>query len=239
MTTSTAKAPAKNAYLAGVRDGWPFIFMVIPFATLFGVVAMDAGLSLGQAMGFTVLVIAGAAQFAALQLMVENAAVPLVLLAALAVNLRMAMYSASLVPYLGSAPMWQRVIVAYLNFDQTYMTSVTRYENRPEMSTQDRFLYFVGVATPITPLWCLMTLVGIYAGAAIPEAWALDFVLPITFLAMVAPMLKSLAHIAAAAVSIIVALILYGLPSGAGLLVAAFCAMITGASVEIWMERRK
>ena len=66
MTTSTANPPAKNAYLAGVRDGWPFIFVVVPFAILFGVVATDAGLSLAQTMGFTVLVIAGASQFAAL-----------------------------------------------------------------------------------------------------------------------------------------------------------------------------
>ncbi len=239
MTVSTAKAPARNAYLAGMRDGWPYIFMVVPFSILFGVVAIDAGLSLAQTIGFTVLVIAGAAQFAALQLMVENAAVPLVLLAALAVNLRMAMYSASLVPYLGAAPLWQRALVAYLNFDQTYMASVTRYEDRPEMSVQQRFLYFMGVATPIAPVWYAMTLVGAYAGAAIPDAWALDFVLPITFLAMVAPMLKSLAHVAAAVVSIAVALSLHWLPSGAGLLVAAFCAMSTGAVVETLMERRQ
>lgn len=239
MTTSTAKVPAKSAYWAGFRDGLPFVFVVIPFSTLFGVVATDAGLTLAQAMGFTVLVIAGAAQFAALQMMVENAALPLVLLAALAVNLRMAMYSASLVPYLGAAPMWQRALVAYLNFDQTYLTSVNRYEARPEMSVSDRILYFLGVASPITPLWYAMTLVGIYAGAAIPDAWALDFILPITFLAMVAPMLKSAAHVAAAAVSIIVALLLINLPSGTGLLIAAVAAMVIGAAVEVWMEKRR
>lgn len=239
MTTSTANAPAKNAFWAGFRDGIPFILVVIPFSTLFGVVATDAGLTLAQAMGFTVLVIAGAAQFAALQMMVENAALPLVLLAALAVNLRMAMYSASLAPYLGAAPLWQRALVAYLNFDQTYLTSIARYEARPEMSVRDRVVYFLGVATPITPFWYAMTVVGIYAGAIIPDAWALDFILPIAFLAMVAPMLKSIAHVAAAAVSIIVALLLIGLPSGTGLLIAALAAMVTGAAVETWMERRQ
>ncbi|WP_296422640.1 AzlC family ABC transporter permease [Yoonia sp.] len=236
MTTSTAKVPAKSAYLAGVRDGLPFVIMLIPFATLFGVVATDAGLTLAQAMGFSVLVIAGASQFAALQMMVENAALPFVMLAALAVNLRMAMYSASLVPYLGAAPLWQRALVSYLNFDQTYITSVTRYEARPEMSVADRVAYFLGVATPITPLWVIMTLVGILAGAAIPDAWALDFIMPIMFLAMVAPMIKSVAHVAAAAASIIVALAFISLPSGTGLLMAAAAAMVTGAVVEIWTE---
>lgn len=238
MTTSTVKTPAKSAYWAGVRDGAPFILMAVPFATLFGVIATDAGLTLAQAMGFTILVIAGAAQFAALQMMVENASIAFVLLAALAVNLRMAMYSASLVQYLGPAPLWQRACIAYLNFDQTYIQSVARYETRPEMAVADRVAYFLGVATPITPFWFGMTFVGVVAGQAIPEAWALDFIMPIMFLAMVAPMLKSLAHVAAAAMSMAVALALVNLPAGIGLLIAAGAAMLTGALVEVWMERR-
>ena len=239
MTTSTVKTSAKSPYWAGFRDGVPFILMAAPFATVFGVIATDAGLTLAQAMGFSVLVIAGASQFAAIQMMIENASVALVLLAALAVNLRMAMYSASLVPYLGAAPLWQRVFVAYLNFDQTYIVSISRYEKRPEMTVPDRVAYFVGVATPIVPFWVGMTFVGIIAGAAIPEAWALDFIMPIMFLAMVAPMVKSLAHVAATAVSSSVALALGSLPSGTGLLIAAGAAMLTGALVEIWLERRK
>ena len=242
MTTSTAKTSqtglVRSAYWAGLRDGAPFILIAIPFATLFGMIATDAGLTLAQAMGFTILVIAGAAQFAALQLMVENASIAFVLLAALAVNLRMAMYSASLVPYLGAAPLWQRACIAYLNFDQTYITSIARYEARPEMTVPERVAYFIGVATPITPFWFGMTLVGVVAGQAIPDAWALDFIMPIMFLAMVAPMVRSLAHVAAAAMSVSVALALIGLPAGTGLLIAAGAAMLTGALIEMWMERR-
>jgi len=238
MTTSTAKSTDRAAYLAGVQDGMPFVLMAAPFATVFGVVATDAGLTLAQALGFSVLVIAGASQFAAVQLMVENASIAFVLLAALAVNLRMAMYSASLVPYLGQAPMWKRVFVAYLTFDQTFIGSVARYETRPEMTIAQRVMYFLGLATPITPVWIIMTLVGILAGTAIPETWALDFAIPIMFLAMVAPMMKSLAHVAAALVSIGVALALVDLPSGTGLLIAAVAAMVTGAMVETVMERR-
>jgi predicted branched-subunit amino acid permease len=238
MTSSTVKTAAKSAYWAGVRDGVPFIFVAAPFALLFGVIATDAGLTVGQAMGFSVLVIAGASQFAAVQMITENAGIAFVLLAALAVNLRMAMYSASLLPYLGSAPMWQRALISYLNFDQTYITSIARYEARPEMTVPERVIYFFGVASPITPLWVIMTLVGVLAGTAIPEAWALDFIMPIMFLAMVAPMLKSVAHVAAAMASIVVALLLVGLPSGTGLLVAAGVAMVTGAAVETWMEKR-
>lgn len=79
---------------------------------------------------------------------------------------------------------------------------------------------------------------GALIGKAIPDALALDFILPIAFLSLVAPMLRTLAHVAAALVSIVVSLLLIGLPSGSGLLIAAFCAMVAGVLVETWMERK-
>ena len=230
---------AKSAYWSGIRDGLPFLLVVTPFAMLFGVVAMDAGLTLGQTMGFSVTVFAGAAQFAALQLMVDNAGIALVLLAALAVNLRMAMYSAALAPHLGAAPFWQRALVGYLNFDQSYMASIAKYEDNPQMTLPAKIAYFLGVALVISPLWCVFTYIGARLGATVPADIEIAFILPIAFLSMVAPMLKSLAHVAAAFVSIIVAISLAGLPAGSGLLIAAVCAMLTGVVVETWMERAK
>lgn len=235
MTVTTTK----SAYWAGVRDGLPFIVMVVPFALLFGVVGIEAGLSMAQTMSFSVLVIAGASQFAALQLMLENAAIGFVLLAALAVNLRMAMYSAALAPHLGSAPFWQRALVGYLNFDQSYMASIAKYEDNPQMTLPAKVAYFLGVALVISPLWCVFTYIGARLGATVPADIEIAFILPIAFLSMVAPMLKSLAHVAAAFVSIIVAISLAGLPAGSGLLIAAVCAMLTGVVVESWMERAK
>ena len=235
MTVTTTK----SAYWAGVRDGLPFIVMVVPFALLFGVVGIEAGLSMAQTMSFSVLVIAGASQFAALQLMLENAAIGFVLLAALAVNLRMAMYSAALAPHLGAAPFWQRALVGYLNFDQSYMASIAKYEDNPQMTLPAKVAYFLGVALVISPLWCVFTYIGARLGATVPADIEIAFILPIAFLSMVAPMLKSLAHVAAAFVSIIVAISLAGLPAGSGLLIAAVCAMLMGVVVETWMERAK
>jgi len=149
----------------------------------------------------------------------------------------MAMYSAALVPHLGPAPLWQRALVAYVNFDQTYMISTAQYDETPHWLTNAKVAYFFGVATPIVPVWLASTVVGAFVGASIPPEYALDFIVPIMFLAMVAPALKTTAHIAAAATSVIVALSLYWLPSGTGLLIAAAAAMLVGAMVETWMER--
>ena len=140
----TQITPTK-AFLQGLRRSLPFILVVVPFATLFGVVATEAGLDLIQTMGFTALVIAGAAQFASLQMMQDQAPILMVLLAGLAVNMRMAMYSASLVPYLGKAPLWQRALAAYILFDQSYAVSLDRFEQEPDLTIPARIAFFFGV----------------------------------------------------------------------------------------------
>lgn len=233
MTDTT---PTK-AFLQGLRHSLLFIVVVVPFATLFGVVATQAGLDLIQTMGFTALVIAGAAQFASLQMMQDQAPILMVLLAGLAVNMRMAMYSASLVPYLGKAPLWQRALASYMLFDQSYAVSLDRFETEPKLSIPARIAFFFGVAAPISVLWCGATAIGALVGSAIPASMGLDFALPITFIALIGPMLKSIPHVAAAFVSVVGALALGWMPSGVGLLLAAVLAMLTGALVEDWSSK--
>ncbi|PWR01787.1 branched-chain amino acid transporter AzlC [Meridianimarinicoccus roseus] len=220
-----------------MRGAAPFILVIAPFGLLFGVIGTEAGLNIAQVMGFTVLVIAGAAQFTAVQLMVDNAPTVIVLATALAVNLRMAMYSASLVPHLGRAPLWQRALVAYGLVDQSYAVSILEFE-RTAMPLPERFAFFMGSFLVISPFWYAATLVGAQVGTAIPDSFALDFAIPITFLALIAPALRTLPHIVAALVSTLAALALAGLPYGTGLLLAAVTAMAAGAATELAMERR-
>ncbi len=227
-----ASTTSKSAYREGLWNGAPFFFVAAPFSLLFGVLATEAGLSFAQVMGMTIVVIAGSAQFTAVQLMTEAAPVWLIIVASLAVNLRMAMYSASLQPHLGAAPMWQRALVAYTNFDQSYAVSIAKYEDAPDWSVADKIAYFAGSVSIILPTWIAFTAVGALAGTAIPESWPLDFVMPLLFLSLVGPMLKTMAHLFAAITSVIVALLLAWMPSGVGLLFAAFAAMAVGAEIE-------
>ena len=81
----------KSVNFKGLRDGAPFVLVIAPFAMLFGVLATEAGLNLLEVMSMSMIVIAGAAQFTAVQLMIEEAPTLIVILTGLAVNLRMAM----------------------------------------------------------------------------------------------------------------------------------------------------
>ena len=228
----------QNLFWQGVIAGAPFVLVVIPFSLLFGVVATESGLDLVQTMAMTVLVIAGASQFAAVQLLSDHAPTFVAILTGLAVNMRMAMYSASLTPHLGKASLGKRALVAYFLVDQNYAVSIADYEKNPARPLPEKLAFFFGAITPIAPLWYTFTFVGAVAGKAIPPEYALDFAVPITFIAIVAPALRSVPHIAAAFVSVTVALLLAWLPYNSGLMVAAVLAMMTGAAVEKHLEAK-
>lgn len=228
-----------EAFRYGMLQAIPMMIIIVPFALLFGVVALEAGIDISQTMGFSVLVLAGASQFTVVQLLSDNAPVWLVIVSGLTVNLRMAMYSASLVPWLRGASKGQKAWVAFTLIDQNYALAVQHYERFPGLSLKQKLAHFAGCAALICTAWIIFTWVGATIGKAIPDSIALDFAIPITFLAMIAPMLRTTAHLVACFTSIIAALIFAGLPSGLGLLIAAPIGMAAGAWAETMTERRK
>lgn len=229
---------SRRAFWHGYRDCAPFILIVVPYSMLFGVVARDAGLDLLQTMSMSVLVIAGASQFTALALLRDQAPVFVALLAALAVNLRMAMYSAALVPHLGHARLGTRALMAYLMVDQAFAVAVNRFEKPPEMTPSEKVAYYFGCMMLICPVWYGFTLLGALLGRAIPPELSLDFAVPVCFIALTAPLVRSLPHAIAAAVASLASLIFAGLPWSLGLFLAAFLAMLTGAQTELLLRRR-
>lgn len=233
-----ARASSKSPFFQGMAEAAPFVLVVAPFGLVFGVVATEAGLAVWESMLFSVAVVAGAAQFTTLQLMTENAPAAVALLSGLAVNLRMAMYSASLTPYLGHAPLWKRALVAYLMLDQCYALSIAKYERETQWTTPQRVAYYFGTGLAVVPFWFGMTLVGALIGEQIPEGAALDFAVPITFLALIAPMLRTPAHLAAALTGAVLSLCLVWVPYNLGVILAATAAMIAGARAELWLRAR-
>ncbi len=227
-----------RAFWAGVRAGSPFLLVVFPFGMLFGAVATEAGLNPVETMTLTSLVIAGAAQFAFVQLLQDGAPAVIAVLTALAVNMRMAMYSASLTPHLGRASMGTRAVASYFLVDQVYASAMRRYALTPDAPLGEKVAYYFGVVLPVCPFWYVATWLGVTTGQAIPPEYALDFAVPITFAAVAAPMLRGLPNLAAAGVAIAASLAFAWIPYSLGLIVASALGMATGYLVETRLERR-
>lgn len=232
-----APTATKSSFWRGFRDGLPFVLGAAPFGMVFGIVATEAGLNILEVMSMCILVIAGAAQFAALAQMQDAAPVILVVAAALIVNMRMAMYSASIAPHLRDAPFWHRAAAAYILVDISYAVGMAEFERRPKLNTAQKMAYYFGCAIPVWIAWYASSFAGAVLGQSIPPEFALDFAVPIAFIAVVAPMLKTLAHVGAALTSIMVALALAFLPYSLGLFIAAAAAMAAGSEIERRMGR--
>jgi predicted branched-subunit amino acid permease len=80
---------------------------------------------------------------------------------------------------------------------------------------------------------------GAVIGEAIPASLSLDFAVPVCFIALTAPLLRSAPHVFAALVAALMALAFAWLPWSLGLIVAALSGLIAGAQAELFLRRRK
>lgn len=228
----------RRFFWRGFRDSAPFLVVLIPYGMIFGAVARDAGFDILQVMSMSVLVIAGASQFTAIALLKDHAPTIVVLLAALLVNLRMALYSAAMVPHFSSASRGMKAALAYLLVDHVFAVSSRKFEETPEMTQDEKIGYYLGCISLVGPLWYATTLTGALIGNTIPASLSLDFAVPVCFIALTAPLIRSLPHAVAAAVSVVSVVALSWLPWSIGIVGAALLAMLAGARTEALMTRR-
>lgn len=223
-----------HEFTQGARDMLPMLLGAIPFGIIFGSLAGAAGLTPWQTLGMSALVFAGSAQFITISLLAGGAGLLVVLLTTLVVNLRHALYSASLQPYVRHLPKRWRVPLAFWLTDEAYAVVQQRYLRRD--AGVYRHWYFLGAALAMYGNWLLCTLIGVFFGQAIPNIadWGLDFAMLATFIGIVVPMLRNQPQVAAALVAAAVALACHDLPYKLGLMAAAASGIVVG----VWLERR-
>jgi 4-azaleucine resistance transporter AzlC len=220
-------------FLAGVHAEIPLLVGVFPFGMIYGALALNAGLTKSAAQMMSSIVFAGSSQFVATQLLHESAPGLVIVFTIAVINLRHVLYSASLAPYLASVSTHWKVLLSYLLTDEAYAPSIVKYEREGVGRDSHWFLFGAGLA--LWTIWQVSTALGIFLGTSIPESWSLDFALPLTFIAMVIPVMKNRPAIAAALSAGIVALLAHTLPYKLGLILAA----MVGISVGTLLEGRK
>lgn len=200
-------AHAENYFQLGLKQAPAFIFIVGHFSLVFGTIASNAKLSVIEALSFSIFVMVGFAQLTAPQLMLDGGLTLIVVLSALAVNLRMMMYSASLTPYLVEAPLKQRILATDSMLDQSYALNLQQFETEPQMTLQARKRFFSGTAAHVIPTWYLSTFAEALLEKSFPADLPVDFAIPFTFIAPFPPLLRSAAHISAAPYDMTVAVV--------------------------------
>lgn len=219
-----------SQFWAGLRAELPLILGVFPFGMIYGVVAVNAGMPASAAQAMSAVVFAGSAQFAAAQLVAGGAPTLVLIMTIFVLNLRHALYSASVAPFTKHlSPLWKAGL-SYLLTDEAYAVTILHYEE--ESKNDQRHWFFFGAGLTLWTFWQISTAAGIFLGTVIPSSWSLDFAAALTFIAMTIPLLRDKAAVAAAAAAGLVAIIAYPLPFKLGLVAAAFAGILTGMLVE-------
>jgi len=237
--TGTRKS-AGGEFLAGCRDEAPLLLGAIPFGMIYGIAALAAGVPAWIAQLASALVFAGAAQLVIVQMLAAGAgALPIALTSGL-LNLRHMLYSASMAEYLRHLPRRWRLLLAYLLTDEAYAVAVLRYQRHAADRAQAgdgadlRHWYFLGAGVTLWAGWQLSTAAGLLFGATIPPEWELDFAVPLTFIALLALLLRERAGQAAALAAGLGALAFAALPYKLGLVAAILLGLLAG----VWTVRR-
>lgn len=219
-----------NSFLAGVRAEFPLLIGVFPFGLIYGTLAISAGLSPAAAQMMSSIVFAGSSQFIAAQLIHDAAPGVVIILTIAIVNLRHMLYSASVASYIENLSSRWKGLLAYLLTDEAYAATIIHFEEQGLTPTSHWF--FLGAGFALWFIWQSSTALGIILGKSIPAYWPLDFAAPLTFIAMVMPILKDRPVIASALSAGLVALLAYSLPYKLGLILAALIGVLAGALLE-------
>ncbi len=222
--------PSAVSFWAGVRAELPLLIGVFPFGMIYGALTLSAGLSPTAAQMMSSIVFAGSAQFATAQLVHDAAPAAVIVVTIAMINVRHMLYSASMAPYLRDLSGRWKSLLAYLLTDECYAATVTHYQEQGITSTSHWF--FLGAGLALWSTWQASSALGIFLGAALPASWPLDFALPLTFIAMVIPVLKDRPAVAAAASSGAVALMAFALPYKLGFIMAALIGIGVGMLLE-------
>ncbi len=216
---------------AGAIATAPMLFGVVPFGLVAGAAPVSEGLGGWAAVGLSTIVFAGASQLAIVDVLGQGGSALVAILAALTINLRMVLYSASLAPYLSQEPTGRRLAAAYILVDQNYALSVSRWAVDP--APERRLPYFAGAGLLLWTGWQAATVAGVLVGAAVPDDVPLDFAVPLVFLVLLVPMLTDRPAVAAAAAGGTTAVVAAELGAGpAATVVGAALGIAAGVVVD-------
>jgi 4-azaleucine resistance transporter AzlC len=222
----------RGEFLQGALDTLPLVIGAIPFGIIFGTLSGGAGLSAAGAMGMSLFVFAGSAQFIAMGLVGAGTAWPMIVLTTFVVNFRHLLYTATLLPYLVDRPRIWQVVLAFGLTDETFAVAVARW-HRPD-AVHHKHWYQLGSMVFMYTNWNLCTLIGLGAGRMLQDidGWGLDFAMVAAFIGMLIPYLKDKPAYAAVLTAGICALVFHGLPHKLGLILASMAGMTAGVLVE-------
>jgi len=150
---------------------------VAAFGLVFGLAARNAGYSIVEAVASSVIVFAGASQFAAAGYVAAGLPWAPIVVLTFFLNARHVLYSASLAPRLRDVPLAKRVVMAHVLTDEAFALSAAHFHR---VGRVDLPGYWIAAVLGVFIPWNIATAAGVLLGSAIPDPsrLGLDIVFP-------------------------------------------------------------
>lgn len=229
----------KQEFISGARDTFPLLLGAFPFGLIYGTVAATSGLSTMAAMAMSALVFAGSSQFIAVGLVSAQTPVAIIVLTTFIVNLRHMLYSATLLPYLKNLPEKWRIPLAFWLTDETFAVTIHRFQKNDESVC--KHWYQLGSSIAMYLNWQFWCFIGLMLGNRIPDAsgWGLDVAMPITFIGMIIPFVKTISMVACVLTAGAASLLTLEMPYKLGIIVSALAGISAGVTARRLIKDKK
>ena len=219
----------------GVLQELPLQLGVFPFGIIYGVMAIESGLTFLQAFLMSSIIFGGASQIAFVQLLSNSTPYGVIVSTVGAINSRHLLYSISMVEYLNKLSLSWRVTLAYLLTDEAYAVSIRKFINHSDNSILHYHLLGSGITLFLS--WQISTLLGVWLGNDLPEFLDLQFIIPLTFIAIIIPMIKSKSTLITVISSGISAVIFKNLDINFWIILSGLTGILAGMASSRWDKK--
>jgi 4-azaleucine resistance transporter AzlC len=223
----TFRAQLRRGFLGPVPL-WPGD---IPFGIAYALVAGTSGFSGGETLLSSLLVYAGSAQLVMVTMYGGGAGLLSIVVTAAILNMRHILYALSLNRWLRADERPGRSALAPLLTDEAYGLTMREY-----LAGRGSAAYLLGAGVSLYLMWVTATLTGVLFGSLLPdpERIGMEFIFPLSFLALLLPLLRSRVAVIVAIVAAATALAVEPYASSG---VTFLSAAISGAALGALLNR--
>jgi predicted branched-subunit amino acid permease len=221
MTYSACDSPptaGHRALVGGARAMAPWLLGIVPYGIVIGLSAANADIPTAAGWLTGPLVYSGSAQVATIQLLESGAAPVVVVIAALAINLRLVLYSATMARHWKGVPLRWQALAAYALVDPSLAVGVEGYERLRDRRTAN--LHYAGGALTLWLAWVAAITLGATVGTALPAGLHLELVVPLFLVGEVVRRVTTRAVAHGVATAVVLGLFARWVPLHLGVLIA-------------------
>lgn len=190
-----SETASDSARRAALEDTAPFAIALIPFGLAVGGASAAADLSATTALFGAMVLLAGAAQLAAVEVLGDGGGIVSVVVVVGLVNLRFVFYGAGMASWFEGLPLGRRLLLVFPIVDQTFMLCQQRFEVEYDLAWRQR--YYLSATALLATAFVGSQVVAYRLGSNFPDGLGLHLAAPLAFAGMLANSMKGRSEVIA------------------------------------------